>query len=319
MGSSYLFINNLRLHYLHWDPLSDGQPVVLLHGLASNARIWELAAPILQRHGLNPLAYDQRGHGLTDKPDGDYGFEIFSHDLAAFLEACHLERPVLVGHSWGAWVALDYAARFFTGPLAPSALVMVDGGTHHWRDDPEATWETVSQRLKPPPLAGMRLSTFLQNLNDPQQPWIPDERAASIILGNFEIREDELDVDHPNGGDREDDEGRIYPNLSLEHHMQILRAMWNFDIYQYYRRLHCPVLLISAVPPGPYSSEEKAYLANKRKGIAAIQEIVKGLALIWMPDTIHDIPLQKPVELGEIIASFINQNVQENRDKLDQV
>jgi pimeloyl-ACP methyl ester carboxylesterase len=313
MASSYLFLNNLRLHYLHWDPKSDGQPVVLLHGLASNARVWELLAPTLLDHGLNPLAYDQRGHGLTDKPDGDYGFETFSGDLAAFVEACNLERPVLVGHSWGAWVALDYASRYPIGPLAPAALVMVDGGTHHWRDDPQASWETTSQRLKPPPLAGMRLSTFLKRLNDPQRSWIPDERAASIILGNFEIREDELDMDRPNGHGQEEDEGRIYPNLSLDHHMQILRAMWEFDIYQHYRRLRCPVLLISAIPPGPHGPEEEAYLASKRKGVATVQGIVNNLNLIWMPDTIHDVPLQKPVELGEIMANFIHENVQENR------
>lgn len=307
MASSYLFVNNLRLHYLHWDPKSDGQPVVLLHGLASNARIWELLAPTLLDYGFNPLAYDQRGHGLTDKPDGDYGFETFSNDLAAFIETCNLERPVLVGHSWGAWVALDYASRFPIGPLAPAALVMVDGGTHHWRDDPEASWETISQRLKPPSLAGMRLSTFLKRLNDPQRSWNPDERAASIILGNFEIREEEMDVDQANGRSQEEDEGRIYPNLSLEHHMQILRAMWDYDIYQHYRRLRCPVLLVSTIPPGPHGPEEEVYLASKRRGVAKVQQIVKDLNLIWMPDTIHDIPLQKPVELGESIANFIQQ------------
>jgi pimeloyl-ACP methyl ester carboxylesterase len=313
MGSSYLFLNNIRVHYLHWDPKNDGQPVVLLHGLASNARIWELLVPTLLQHSLNPLAFDQRGHGLTDKPDGDYGFETFSHDLAAFLEACSLERPVLVGHSWGAWVALDFAARFPVGPLAPSALVMVDGGTHHWRDDPEATWEAVSQRLKPPPLAGMRLSTFLKNLNNPQRQWIPDERATSIILGNFEIHENELDADHPNGNSGEEDDGRIYPNLSLDHHMQILRAMWDFDIYQRYRRLRCPVLMVAALPPRPYSQEEEAYIAIKRKGTEAVQQMVKDLTLTWMPDTIHDIPLQKPVELGETMASFITQNDENHR------
>ncbi len=93
--------------------------------------------------------------------------------------------------------------------------------------------------------------------------------------------------------------------------MQILRAMWDFDIYQHYHRLRCPVLLIAAVPPGPYSQEEEAYLASKRKGTAAVQQIVKDSTLIWMPDTIHDIPLQKPVELGETMARFIMQNVRE--------
>ena len=315
MPSSYLLLNNLRVHYLHWDPKSDGQPVVMLHGLASNTRIWELVAPLLLKHGLNPLAYDQRGHGLTDKPDGDYGFETFSRDLAAFLDACNLERPVLVGHSWGAWVALEYAARHSAGPLAPSALVMVDGAMHQWRDDPNATWGTISQRLKPPPLAGMRLSVFLEHLRNPQRQWIPDEQATSIILGNFEIREDALDVDNPNGSGKDEDEGRIYPNLSLEHHMQILRAMWDFDIYQHYRRLRCPVLMVPAIQPGPLSQQDETYLASKRKGVAAAQQIIEDLSIVWMPDTIHDIPLQKPVELGEVVVSFIERNAQDTKGR----
>ena len=126
-----------------------------------------------------------------------------------------------------------------------------------------------------------------------------------------------MDVDQPNGRSPEEDEGRIYPNLSLEHHMQILRAMWDYDIYQHYQRLRCPVLLVSAIPPGPHGPEEEAYIAGKRKGVAKVGQIVKDLNLKWMPDTIHDIPLQKPVELGESMADFINHHVHENRGSAD--
>src|SRR3990172_1189951 len=100
MNSSYFLLNGLRVHYLHWNLGDAGRPVVLLHGLASNARIWELVAPELVLAGLVPLAPDLRGHGLTDKPDGDYGFETYRRDLLAFLDAAQVERPVLVGHSW---------------------------------------------------------------------------------------------------------------------------------------------------------------------------------------------------------------------------
>jgi pimeloyl-ACP methyl ester carboxylesterase len=120
-----LLLNGLRVHYLHWEADDSARPVVLLHGLASNARIWELVAPRLVRLGLRPLAPDGRGHGLTDKPDGDYGFETFRRDTLAFIDACNLERPILVGHSWG-----------FAGPglrcpvpgrAAPVGIVLVDG------------------------------------------------------------------------------------------------------------------------------------------------------------------------------------------------
>jgi pimeloyl-ACP methyl ester carboxylesterase len=111
MTSSYLFINNLRIHYLRWDSDNERRPVLLLHGLASNARIWELIGPRLAELGWSAIAPDARGHGLTDKPDGDYGFGTFRGDLLALIDALNLEQPLLVGHSWGALIALDYAVN----------------------------------------------------------------------------------------------------------------------------------------------------------------------------------------------------------------
>ncbi len=90
------------MHYLSWNAASSGVPVVLVHGLASNARIWEKVAPFLVDGGLASYALDLRGHGLTDKPDSDYGFDTYYRDLSAFMDALNLEKPLLVGHSWGA-------------------------------------------------------------------------------------------------------------------------------------------------------------------------------------------------------------------------
>ena len=55
MSSSYLLLGDLRAHYLGWNLAGKGRPAVLLHGLASNARIWELAAPFLAESGLRVL------------------------------------------------------------------------------------------------------------------------------------------------------------------------------------------------------------------------------------------------------------------------
>jgi pimeloyl-ACP methyl ester carboxylesterase len=308
MQSSYLFANELRVHYLHWNLGEDGQAVVLLHGLASNARIWELVAPHLVRAGMVPLAPDQRGHGLTDKPDGDYGFETYFHDLAAWIETWHLEKPLLVGHSWGAMVALDYAARFPFGPRAPAGLVLVDGGMLQLDDVPGASWEETRARLTPPKLAGLPLEVFLTWMNNPQRSWRPDEKALSIILANFEILEEtpaeafsENDPTKTSSGEEIE---VIHPHLSFEHHMQIVRAMWEFKTYERLARLHCPVLMIPAWPPEPHSEPERQFLALKEKGIARAQREIPNLQVYWMGDSIHDIPLQHPAELARLISEF---------------
>jgi pimeloyl-ACP methyl ester carboxylesterase len=289
MPSSYLYINNLRVHYLHWNLGSGSRPVVLLHGLASNARIWELVAPYLGEAGVEILAPDGRGHGLTDKPDGDYGFTTFTQDLAAFINACDLERPLLVGHSWGANLALDYAARVSIGGRAPAGIVLVDGGMIQLDAIPGNTWEATERRLAPPRLAGMRSEDFLERLQNNSH-WQPDEDMIQIILANFEISPEET----------------IAPRLSFERHMQIVRAMWEFKTYERYEHLHCPVLLLPARPAPPVSEAETAFLQLKEQGAAHLLSRHPGVALHWMEDSIHDIPLQRPAELSDLIAGFSN-------------
>jgi pimeloyl-ACP methyl ester carboxylesterase len=291
MPSSYLLIDDLRVHYLHWNLQDDGRPAVLLHGLASNARIWELVAPHLAQAGLVLLAPDARGHGLTDKPHGNYGFETFSRDLHTFIEIANLEKPLLVGHSWGASLALDYAARFPTGPRAPSGLVLVDGGLTQLDDEPGATWEATRDQLAPPRLAGMPLAEFMQLLENDSagsSGWKPGEQDIPIILANLEIGEDET----------------IAPHLTFERHMQIVRAMWEFKTYERYRRVRCPVLAVPAAPAQPYSPEQAATQARKERGIERLRQVVERVELRWMADSIHDLPLQRPVELAQAVAGF---------------
>lgn len=259
---------------------------MLLHGLSSNARIWEMVAPHLSGHGLQVLAPDARGHGLTDKPDGDYSFETLHRDLATFINFFELERPLLVGHSWGASLALDYAARVPFGPRAPAGIVLVDGGMIQLDQVPGTDWETTRKRLTPPRLAGTPLDTFLEHLRDYNVRWQPDDQSTQVILSNLEIDEDET----------------ISPRLSFEHHMQIVRAMWEFKTYERYQHLRCPALLVPARPAEPISQRESEFLTSKEKGTEYLLSHHPQVSIQWLDDTIHDIPLQRPIELGDLIA-----------------
>jgi len=287
MISSYTLLNDLRAHYLVWDKSWRGQPVLMLHGLASNARIWELVAPHLLTRGYFPIALDQRGHGLTDKPDGDYGFDVFTRDLATFIDVCNIERPILIGHSWGAMVVLDYASRIKVGPRAPRGIILVDGGLTQLDDVPGATWESTRDRLTPPKLAGMPLADFMTRIQNGAAGWVPSDEAINIILGNFQIRADET----------------IAPNLSFENHMKIVRAMWDFKTYDRFAALLCPALSISARPLNP-TGPSAEFLSLKERGAARIQSVQPKARIEWMDDTIHDIPLHKPEALAKLIAEF---------------
>lgn len=293
MKSSYVYINDIRLHYLHANLDSDQQPIVFIHGLASNARIWELVTARLMENGYPLLAPEARGHGLTDKTDTGYGFEQITSDLRAFIEICHLEKPLLVGHSWGGALALNYAARQPFGPYAPRGIVLVDGGMLQMNDAPDANWEDIQQRLAPPNLVGTPVETFLTNVKEWTADWLPKgekgDQIISIILSNFSVDENEC----------------IAPHLTYDRHMTLLHTIWEFQTYEIYSKVRCPVLMIPASPKDPDGSQ-RVHLEMKKRGIIRAGEDLPDLQVHWMNDTIHDVPLQRPEELAHLIEGFLS-------------
>ena len=95
------------------ESVGEGRQIVLLHGLTATRRYVVHGSRVLERRGLEVIAYDARGHGESDpgRP-GTYGY----HDLLADLEAVLADRdgearPVLAGSSMGAHTLVAYALR----------------------------------------------------------------------------------------------------------------------------------------------------------------------------------------------------------------
>jgi pimeloyl-ACP methyl ester carboxylesterase len=285
-SESFLNVNGIRLHMLAWPAAAGCRPAVLLHGLSSNARIWELMAPRLASGGLAPVAIDLRGHGLSDKPETGYDFASFGGDIAGAVRALGLEAPMLIGHSLGAYLALELA-RPSNGVL-PTALVLVDGGVSQMRDLPGVTWEEMRDRLTPPRLAGTPLDDLRRRMASPDRAWRPDEQALDILLGSFALPAD----------------GTITPHLTFERHMLLVRALWDFPTYERLSAVRCPILAILAKPPGDASTVEAGHLAAKQRGLEVARAAGVDLSVCWMEDTVHDIPLQRPEALAQRILDF---------------
>jgi pimeloyl-ACP methyl ester carboxylesterase len=110
----------------------DGPPVVLLHGFACGKRMWLHQIRALKKR-FRVIAYDQRGHGLTDAPAAAtrYSASLLARDLVGVLDALKIERAALVGFSLGGGPALALAA---SKPERVSHLVLADVGAG--ADDP---------------------------------------------------------------------------------------------------------------------------------------------------------------------------------------
>ena len=112
-------LTGVRLHALHWGEESRSK-LVLLHGGGANAHWWDHLAPSLADR-FHVIALDFRGHGDSDHPE-ELEVGAFNRDLDALLEYLGIREVVLVGHSMGAHVALDHAAR----DPATRAVVLID-------------------------------------------------------------------------------------------------------------------------------------------------------------------------------------------------
>jgi pimeloyl-ACP methyl ester carboxylesterase len=119
-----VIVEGRRISYQYAGP-ADGEPIVLLHGLASDSGTWDRAVPALARHGLRVIAVDLLGHGESDRPACGYLLEDFARCLDGFLDALGLPTATLCGHSLGGAVAVHFG---FHHPGRVSRLVLVSAG-----------------------------------------------------------------------------------------------------------------------------------------------------------------------------------------------
>jgi pimeloyl-ACP methyl ester carboxylesterase len=99
--------NGLNLHY---QQAGSGPDVILIHGVTGDLSIWFLcdAMGVLAR-SFRVTAYDLRGHGYSDFPRDGYTSADQAGDVLALMDALEIDRAVLVGHSFGAVIAMHAA------------------------------------------------------------------------------------------------------------------------------------------------------------------------------------------------------------------
>ena len=277
----WLSVNGINLHYRDWG--GSGPPVVLLHGLASTCHIWDLVAPILAEE-FAVVAVDQRGHGESDKPDYGYDFATVGQDLLGVIEALNLEKPVIVGHSWGADVALEFAVAH---PALPRGICFVDGGMIEPSARPGMTLEQARVDMAPPVFTGMTLEQFRQRFRERPRPFPLPPEFEAILLANFAVLDD----------------GTIRAQLSRENHLRIIDALWEHHPPQLYPQVSCPVLILPARMQNDDSVAARTL--RRESSVAVAEQTLPHCKTVWLEDSIHDVPVQRP----QLVAGLIREHI----------
>ncbi len=98
-------VSDIEMNYAE---LGEGTPVVLVTGYGMDHFAWALQAPEFSQK-YKVCMIDNRGVGLTDKPEGPYTIKMMADDLAGFFRAVGIDRAHLVGHSMGGMISQQFA------------------------------------------------------------------------------------------------------------------------------------------------------------------------------------------------------------------
>ena len=164
---------------LAYDDAGSGYPpLVFAHGAACNRRCWYQQVPrFSSAHRV--VAVDLRGHGESDAPSERYTVGLFAEDLASTCTQLGIESPVVIGHSLGGLVALDFASAY---PDQVAAAVLIDSPLLPGGDRDEVVRALVAGLRAPDP--DLALRAYFASLFGPYddaatRSWILDQAVLT--------------------------------------------------------------------------------------------------------------------------------------------
>jgi pimeloyl-ACP methyl ester carboxylesterase len=264
-------------------------PVLLLHGLSQQRAFWD---PVLRRMRTRPVAVlDQRGHGASDTPlAADYSLGACAEDAVGVLALLGWDRAVVVGHSWGASVALAAAA---SAPERVAGAALIDGGL--WSPAGLGPRAEVRERLTPPALGLPEEELWSLVRQGDLGPWWRDEVRAA--LAPTFVR---------------DSDGLLRTRIGVERHLRVLDGLLDHDGRRDLDACEAsgvPVwaALCDPLPGGAPATGLDAAWRTAREQAAQETALRANCRIHRWAGAVHDVPLQWPA----LVAGFVDALVEE--------
>lgn len=262
-----------------------GEPLVLCHG---GPGLWDmfgdLAEPLTERATV--VRWDQRGCGRSQRCDGPWTSERFVADLDAVRAQFGFGRIALLGHSWGAQLALSYALAH---PERVSVLVCVSGTGI----GPDADWhpafrENFLARLgeRPERLARWR---YLMN----RQPVADEEaRERAVLQWSVEFEDRERALEH--AGRMADPWFGINTECNKALNEERKRTWGTPELYAACRALPVPVLIVDG-----------ARDIRPRSAVDSLERALPDVRRVLLPSAGHMPWTEDPEGFREAVASAV--------------
>ena len=261
-------VGGLSFHVTEWGGHTSDDCIFLAHPTGFLGAVWKPLLRRLRRLGLTSrlVTYDQRGHGLSSKPDDDYAWEQFITDTIGVMKALEIRNAIGVGHSAGATTLAGVAAA---EPSLLRRLVLVDPVLFH----PELS-KLIAEAGQNPMAARTRTRRMVWASRDelyrsfrgrePYVTWTDEALHAYVDEGTFDRPDGEIELLCPARV-----EAQIYSSAS------------EIDGYEKLRCVKAPILLLRGEASTTLDAE-RARRAVKAAPQTRLGVIVNG----FMPDAV---------------------------------
>jgi pimeloyl-ACP methyl ester carboxylesterase len=163
-----------------------GDPVLLIHGVTSSNRAFQLFADALIARGKAPFAVDLRGRGDSNNLPGPFGMKQHAEDIAAVIDHFGWTQPDVIGHSMGAFVAAALVGLYSE---KVGDVVFADGGVP-LPMPPGMTVEQIMPFVLGPAMT--RLAMEFENKEAYRNYWKPQ---AAFVKGWSAVLDEYVDYD----------------------------------------------------------------------------------------------------------------------------
>jgi pimeloyl-ACP methyl ester carboxylesterase len=215
--------DGLKIQLAVWE--GKGKQILCIHGITANSRFWDCLASALAPHH-RVMAMDLRGRGLSDKPSTGYSIKHHCKDILALMNDQDLKRPVLMGHSLGAFISLVFTAKY---PQRVDRLILVDGGGKLSETQMAKVFAGIKPSLDRLGQVFPSIEAYLLQMK--QAPYLQPWNSYMETYFRYEIEEVE-------GGVR----SRVHP----KHIEEEARNLGKVDSSQFYTKVTSPTLILRA-------------------------------------------------------------------------
>jgi pimeloyl-ACP methyl ester carboxylesterase len=268
----------------HYIRAGQGPPVILIPGLFGTCRSWDRVTPLLAtQHSV--LAIDNFGTGESEVPEESFGYSIAEQAdrIVRMMDELQIHRCPLVGSSYGGMIALNIAARY---PERVSAVVCIEGAVIM----PKETSFAMTELGLKYPIVGDTIIGFIRS------GLFNRTMAKSIMSHAWDSLES-------------DDQAEIAAIVSHTAKTATRRSWFKLayalnhspDFYEEAKQISAPVLYLYGL--------QSSYRDMTATNVDYFRTHLPHIQLVAFDDGIHDLHLQKPKEVAELIRGFLARQV----------